>query len=174
MHMVSCSRWDVFCWWLTCLIDDRTLPSLATNTTWDKSFPHKVNIFLWHLKLDRLPHRLNLSSRGIEIPKIFCPSCNGNVESNVHIFFDCAFAKEIWRIIKRRCDDSFLLFDSNVHWIDWLNSWLVSREKKHRFSLVSRLLYDSFGGIVIVSLLLSLLEEKWHFRLHSFTFFFLA
>ncbi|GKB40411.1 RNA-directed DNA polymerase, eukaryota, reverse transcriptase zinc-binding domain protein [Tanacetum coccineum] len=107
---------------LRCLIDDRTLPSLDTKTTWDKSLPRKVNIFIWRLKLDRLPHRLNLSSRGIEISEISCPKCNGNVESNIHIFFECIFAKEIWRIVRRWCDDSFPLFDSNAYWIDWLNS----------------------------------------------------
>ncbi|GJX31831.1 hypothetical protein Tco_0241686 [Tanacetum coccineum] len=45
-------------------IDDRILPSLDTKTTWDKSLPRKVNIFMWRLKLDRFVHRLNLSSRG--------------------------------------------------------------------------------------------------------------
>ncbi|GKE89060.1 hypothetical protein Tco_1566535, partial [Tanacetum coccineum] len=45
------------------LIDDRILPSLDTKTTWDKSLPRKVNIFMRRLKLDRLPHPLNLSSK---------------------------------------------------------------------------------------------------------------
>ncbi|GJT84696.1 hypothetical protein Tco_1066413 [Tanacetum coccineum] len=46
------------------VIDDKILPSLATSTSWDKTLPRKVNIFMWRLILDRLPHRLNLSSRG--------------------------------------------------------------------------------------------------------------
>ncbi|GKB46995.1 2-methylene-furan-3-one reductase [Tanacetum coccineum] len=49
----------------------------------------KVNVFMWRLSLDRLPHRLNLSSRGMDIPAISCPSCNTNVESANHIFFEC-------------------------------------------------------------------------------------
>nr|GEY53180.1 hypothetical protein [Tanacetum cinerariifolium] len=118
------------------IIDDRMLPSLDTMMTWDKSLPRKVNIFIWRLKLDRLPHRLNLSYKGIKIPEISCPTCNGNVESNIHNFFECIFAKEIWRIIRRWCDDSFPLFDSNAHWIDWLNSWLVSRDKKHSLFVI--------------------------------------
>ncbi|GJS52182.1 RNA-directed DNA polymerase, eukaryota, reverse transcriptase zinc-binding domain protein [Tanacetum coccineum] len=96
------------------LIDDHTLPSLDTKTTWDKCLPRKVNIFMWRLKLDRLPHRLNFTSRGIEIPEISCSSCNGNVESNDHIFFECTFAKEIWRIVRRWCDDSFLFLISTL------------------------------------------------------------
>ncbi|GKA71975.1 arginine--tRNA ligase, chloroplastic/mitochondrial [Tanacetum coccineum] len=44
-------------------IDQNILPTLAHATTWDKSIPRKVNVFMWRLSLDRLPHRLNLSSR---------------------------------------------------------------------------------------------------------------
>ncbi|GKD31042.1 hypothetical protein Tco_1241820, partial [Tanacetum coccineum] len=46
------------------VIDDKILPSLATSTSWDKTLPRKVNIFMLRLMLDRLPHRLNLLSRG--------------------------------------------------------------------------------------------------------------
>nr|GEV51131.1 RNA-directed DNA polymerase, eukaryota [Tanacetum cinerariifolium] len=89
------------------LIDDQLLPSMATNTTWEKILPRKVNIFMWRLNLNRLPHRFNLSSKGIDILKISCPSCNGNVESNTHIFFECLFAKEVWKIIRIWSGDSF-------------------------------------------------------------------
>ncbi|GJY20642.1 RNA-directed DNA polymerase, eukaryota, reverse transcriptase zinc-binding domain protein, partial [Tanacetum coccineum] len=77
------------------LIDDHLLPSLGFTTTWDKDLPRKVNIFIWRLKLDKLPHRLNLSLRGIETLEISCPSCNALVESNHHVFFKCEIAKEI-------------------------------------------------------------------------------
>jgi hypothetical protein len=70
-------------------IDAHLLPSLDPPTTWDNSRHRKVNIFMWRLLFDRLSHRLNLLSLGIEIPEISCPSCNGNVESNLHIFSEC-------------------------------------------------------------------------------------
>ncbi|GKB91056.1 RNA-directed DNA polymerase, eukaryota [Tanacetum coccineum] len=80
----------------TChLIDDRFQPSLDTLTIWDQTLPNKVNIFIWPLKLDGLPHRLNLLSRGMEILEISCPSCNGIVKSNHHIFFECDVVKDI-------------------------------------------------------------------------------
>ncbi|GKC12740.1 RNA-directed DNA polymerase, eukaryota, partial [Tanacetum coccineum] len=112
------------------LINDHMLPSLVIKTTWDKTLPRKVNIFMWRLKLDRLPYRLNLSSRGIEIPEISCPSCNGNVESNVHIFFECSFTKDVLKTIRRWCDNTFPLFNSNTYWIEWLASWYGSQVKK--------------------------------------------
>ncbi|GJY46363.1 peroxidase 64 [Tanacetum coccineum] len=113
------------------IIDVHTLPYLDTKKLWDKSLPRKVNIFMWRLKLYRLLHRLNLSYRGIEFPVISCPSCNGNVDSNHPIFFECSIAKEVWKIIRRWCNDSFPLFDSNDHWTDWLSSWAASQAKKN-------------------------------------------
>ncbi|GKA94541.1 RNA-directed DNA polymerase, eukaryota, reverse transcriptase zinc-binding domain protein [Tanacetum coccineum] len=117
-------------------IDAHLLPSLDPPTTWDKSLPRKVNIFMWRLLLDRLPHRLNLSSRGIEITEISCPSCNGNVESNRHIFFECDIAKDIWRLIRTWCEASMPSFDSHVHRRDWMSSWHVLKEKKHRMYVI--------------------------------------
>ncbi|GJS76053.1 hypothetical protein Tco_0725934 [Tanacetum coccineum] len=35
-------------------IDQNILPILAHATTWDKSIPQKVNMFMWRLSLDRL------------------------------------------------------------------------------------------------------------------------
>ncbi|GKE43267.1 RNA-directed DNA polymerase, eukaryota, reverse transcriptase zinc-binding domain protein, partial [Tanacetum coccineum] len=105
-HVFICSDSDSFVWSLandgvfsvsvTCRhIDDHLFPTLNPPTTWDKIHPRKVYIFMWRLRLDRLPHHLNLSSRGIEISEISCPSCNGNLESNHHIFFECDIATDL-------------------------------------------------------------------------------
>ncbi|GKE00218.1 hypothetical protein Tco_1388201, partial [Tanacetum coccineum] len=51
-----------------CIIDSKILPSLAPSTVWDKNIPRKA---------------------------ISCPSCNGNVESSNHIFFECNIAKVV-------------------------------------------------------------------------------
>ncbi|GJT80780.1 putative reverse transcriptase domain-containing protein [Tanacetum coccineum] len=92
-----------------CIIDSTILPSLASSTVWDKNIPRKVNIFTWRLILDRLPHKLNLSSHDINIQQISCPSCNGNEESSNHIFFECNIAKGILMLVRKWCDISFLL-----------------------------------------------------------------
>ncbi|GKC93766.1 RNA-directed DNA polymerase, eukaryota, reverse transcriptase zinc-binding domain protein, partial [Tanacetum coccineum] len=69
--------------------DQLLLPSLNIATRWNTCLPRKVNLFIWRLRLDKLPHRLNLSKRGLEIDFILCPICNNNVESNDHVFFSC-------------------------------------------------------------------------------------
>nr|GEY27925.1 hypothetical protein [Tanacetum cinerariifolium] len=50
-----------------CIIDSKILPSLAPSTVWDKNIPRKVSILIWRLILARLPHKLNLSTCGIDI-----------------------------------------------------------------------------------------------------------
>ncbi|GJW89312.1 RNA-directed DNA polymerase, eukaryota, reverse transcriptase zinc-binding domain protein [Tanacetum coccineum] len=80
-------------------IDQNILPTLAHATTWDKSIPRKSMLFMWRLSLDRLPHRLNLSSRGMDISAISCPSCNANVESANHVFFECDIATDMWKLV---------------------------------------------------------------------------
>ncbi|GJT51648.1 putative RNA-directed DNA polymerase, eukaryota, reverse transcriptase zinc-binding domain protein, partial [Tanacetum coccineum] len=97
-------------------IDSKLLPSMLSATTWEKNLPRNVNIFLWRMSLDRLPHRLNLSARGIDIPTLLCPSYNGNVESADHIFFECYLVKEVWSLVRGRgfCGDGvvrFVLYD---------------------------------------------------------------
>ncbi|GJY58579.1 RNA-directed DNA polymerase, eukaryota [Tanacetum coccineum] len=71
-----------------CIIDSKILPSLAPSTVWDKNIPRKV---------------------------FSCPSCNGNVESSNHIFFECNIAKDIWMIVSKWCDISFPPFTSYEH-----------------------------------------------------------
>nr|GEX81130.1 RNA-directed DNA polymerase, eukaryota, reverse transcriptase zinc-binding domain protein [Tanacetum cinerariifolium] len=67
-------------------IDQVIIPSVNIATRWNNVLPKKVNIFIWLLRLDRLPHRLNISKRGLEIDSISCPICNNHVESNDRIF----------------------------------------------------------------------------------------
>ena len=82
LHSLSLSRdRDVIRWGLTNdgsftvgatrkHIDDIILPSLSLETSWCSILPRKVNIFIWRMRLDRLPHRLNLSRRGLDIHSI--------------------------------------------------------------------------------------------------------
>nr|GEZ59081.1 hypothetical protein [Tanacetum cinerariifolium]GFB39451.1 hypothetical protein [Tanacetum cinerariifolium] len=85
-------------------IDRHILPSLNTETRWNKCLPRKVNIFIWRLRLDRLPHRLNLFNHGLDIASILYPLCNQHVESNEHVFFSCDVALNFWRLIRIWCN----------------------------------------------------------------------
>ncbi|GKB67722.1 RNA-directed DNA polymerase, eukaryota, reverse transcriptase zinc-binding domain protein [Tanacetum coccineum] len=78
-------------------IDDHILPSIDVPTIWNKSLPRKVNVFMWRLRLDRLPNRFNLSRRDLDIYSITCLICNLMPETSSHYFFTCDIASSIWR-----------------------------------------------------------------------------
>ncbi|GKC67690.1 RNA-directed DNA polymerase, eukaryota, reverse transcriptase zinc-binding domain protein, partial [Tanacetum coccineum] len=118
------------------IIDQKTLPSLP-STSWDKIIPRKVNIFMWRLSLDRLPHRFNLSLRGMDISAISCSFCNANVESANHIFFECIIAFDLWKLVYRWCEIPFVQDLSFEAFKDWLSSWHAPKEKKHRLFIIS-------------------------------------
>ncbi|GKB87355.1 RNA-directed DNA polymerase, eukaryota, reverse transcriptase zinc-binding domain protein [Tanacetum coccineum] len=137
-------------------IDSLILPALDNPTQWDKTLPRKVNIFMWRFMLDRLPHRLNLSSRGIDIPTIACPLCNGNVESSNHIFLGCGNAKDILNIIRNWCDIQFLLV---LRLSIGSHGSIRGKRLKRRngvYQLFFPLPFGGFGGFVIASLLVNI------------------
>ncbi|GKB94962.1 RNA-directed DNA polymerase, eukaryota, reverse transcriptase zinc-binding domain protein [Tanacetum coccineum] len=113
-------------------IDDLSLPTLSPSTRWYTMIPKKVNIFMWRMFLDRLPNRLNLSLRGLDLDSISCMVCNGHAESNAHIFFKCDTAFAVWRLVRSWTDSTFPLFCSSEDWDSWFNSWHASKDKKSR------------------------------------------
>ncbi|GKC70098.1 RNA-directed DNA polymerase, eukaryota, reverse transcriptase zinc-binding domain protein, partial [Tanacetum coccineum] len=92
---------------------DCVVSSLSTDGS------YSVNIFMWRLLLDRLPHRLNLSSRGLDIDSILCPVCSEHVESNSHVFFSCSVAFNIWRLVRGWCDLKIPTLSTCDEWDIW-------------------------------------------------------
>ena len=118
-------------------IGNYLLPSLSPSTRWSKLLPRKVNVFIWRLILDRLPNRLNLSLRGLDISSIACPLCNMGMESNDHVFFGCDTASSMWRLIRVWTDINMPLFSSWFDWLHWLDNWRASKDSKDRVYVIS-------------------------------------
>ncbi|GJW67896.1 RNA-directed DNA polymerase, eukaryota, reverse transcriptase zinc-binding domain protein [Tanacetum coccineum] len=66
-----------------CTIDNSILPS-------------KVNILTWRIVNLRLPTRVNLDCRGIDLDSIRCPICDAAIETENHIFTECELSKSTW------------------------------------------------------------------------------
>ncbi|GJS19939.1 RNA-directed DNA polymerase, eukaryota, reverse transcriptase zinc-binding domain protein [Tanacetum coccineum] len=113
-------------------IDNCMIANSLPSTRWCKIIPRKVNIFMWRLLLDRLPHRLNLSSRGLDIDSILCPVCSEHVESNSHAFFSCSAASNIWRLVRGWCELKIPTLSSCDEWDIWYTSWKASKVEKDR------------------------------------------
>ncbi|GJY24613.1 putative reverse transcriptase domain-containing protein [Tanacetum coccineum] len=58
--------------------------------------------WVWNLESsDKLPTRLNLSLRGVDIPSILCPLCSIAVESSSHLIFSCQLARSLMLKVAR-------------------------------------------------------------------------
>ena len=68
-------------------------------TRWNKILPAKVNILAWRVGHRRIPTRLNLDCRGIDLDTVRCPVCDGDTESEEHIFIYCKASSDTWKAI---------------------------------------------------------------------------
>ncbi|GKC76731.1 RNA-directed DNA polymerase, eukaryota, partial [Tanacetum coccineum] len=59
--------------------------------------PIKVNVLAWKISMDRLPTRVNLHRRGVQVSPISCPICCEAIENLDHLLFCCDLAKDIAR-----------------------------------------------------------------------------
>ncbi|GKE07063.1 RNA-directed DNA polymerase, eukaryota, reverse transcriptase zinc-binding domain protein, partial [Tanacetum coccineum] len=111
------------------LIDDNSLDVVSKATRWNRSIPIKVNVFLWRLMLNKLPTRVNLDRKGVDVGSILCPICSEDVESANHIFFSCEMAKDLWALFTR-WELDIHVFDNFLEWVSWLNSSHLSNKAR--------------------------------------------
>ena len=81
------------------VIEGCILESGVDNIRWNKSVPFKINIHSWRLSNNRLPTRINLDARGIDLHSVRCPICDEDVETSQHLFIDCIVASRLWSMI---------------------------------------------------------------------------
>nr|GEV37129.1 RNA-directed DNA polymerase, eukaryota, nucleotide-binding alpha-beta plait domain protein [Tanacetum cinerariifolium] len=103
-------------------IDDTLLPKTDVPTRWVKVVPIKINIFAWNVSLNKLPTRLNLSLRGVDIPSIICPLCSTSVESTSHLLFSCHLSRSLMHKVARWWDLDVQDFYSYGDWLVWLSN----------------------------------------------------
>ncbi|XP_071699749.1 uncharacterized protein [Rutidosis leptorrhynchoides] len=72
---------------LSSLILSSTITSTTNSSTLrNKALPLKVEIFIWRANQLRLPVRIELDKRGIDLDSVLCPICKKLVESVEHSF----------------------------------------------------------------------------------------
>ncbi|GJU97790.1 RNA-directed DNA polymerase, eukaryota [Tanacetum coccineum] len=101
------------------LVDETFLPKDEVATRWIKYIPIKINIFAWKVRLDRLPTRLNLVHRGVQVTSLACPVCSTSHENTSHILFSCSMASDIARLISRWWDLGWSPLGSYDEWLSW-------------------------------------------------------
>ncbi|GJT64280.1 RNA-directed DNA polymerase, eukaryota, reverse transcriptase zinc-binding domain protein [Tanacetum coccineum] len=103
------------------LVDTHTLVVDIEATRWNRFIPIKVNVLLWRLKLNRLPSRVNLDRKDIDIDSILCPICHEDIETVNHIFFNCGMAQGLWALLAKWWELNIPLCANISEWYDWLD-----------------------------------------------------
>ncbi|GJV17167.1 RNA-directed DNA polymerase, eukaryota, reverse transcriptase zinc-binding domain protein [Tanacetum coccineum] len=123
------------------LVDSHILVTGNEATRWNRSLPIKVNVFLWRLKLNKLPSRVNLDRRGIEISSLLCPLCLGDFETVNHSFFNCDLAKGLWSLFAKWWEVDIPAYGNIAEWYEWLGGLHVSSNV--------RLFLEGVGGTIM-------------------------
>nr|GFA44150.1 RNA-directed DNA polymerase, eukaryota [Tanacetum cinerariifolium] len=103
-------------------IDDTFLPSSDSATRWVKTVPINVNIFAWRTRLDRLPIRVNLITRGVNVDSSLCPVCSSVQKDSNHLFFLCDLGKSISQRICRWWNIQWVEVSTYAEWYSWFIS----------------------------------------------------
>ncbi|GKC38147.1 RNA-directed DNA polymerase, eukaryota, reverse transcriptase zinc-binding domain protein [Tanacetum coccineum] len=69
----------------------------SSPTRWNKIAPAKININSWRVLNGRLPTRINLDRRGVDLDYMRCPLCDEDVETEDHLFVSCKIAADTWK-----------------------------------------------------------------------------
>ena len=63
---------------------------------WKVKAPSKAAFFAWRLLRDRLPTKMNLHRKNVEINDPTCPFCKYKDEDATHLFFSCNNIMPLW------------------------------------------------------------------------------
>nr|GEY11911.1 RNA-directed DNA polymerase, eukaryota [Tanacetum cinerariifolium] len=117
-------------------------------TRWLRHLPIKINVFLWRLSINRLPSRVNLDRKGIDVDSLLCPICRLDVETVNHFFFNCDMAKDLWALVAKWWELDVSLCSNILDWYSWLDGV--------RLTSMSRSILEGVGG--------TLMWTIWFFR----------
>ncbi|GKC47574.1 RNA-directed DNA polymerase, eukaryota, partial [Tanacetum coccineum] len=79
---------------------------------------------------DRLPTRVNLIRRDVQVPSSNCPICSSDDEDASHLLFRCSMAADIHRLICRWWGLNWANIGSYAEWLSWFKDiWLGSNVK---------------------------------------------
>jgi hypothetical protein len=82
---------------LYAIVNNRGVQQVFTPAVWKIPVPSRLHVFLWLLANNKVLTRNNLAKRR-EVDDKTCLFCN-EVESVVHLFFECCVAKSVWKVI---------------------------------------------------------------------------
>ena len=80
--------------------------------------------------MNKLPTRVILDNRGLDIGSVLCPICRDDVETTNHLFFSCPMAFDLWEMVARWWDIDVLILSSMADWVEWIDGVQVQNSIK--------------------------------------------
>lgn len=114
IHIPSVARQDELIWWLSkngvFSVKSAYFDALRMHSGWDGvgeveevwrkvwglTLPPKLALFLWKVLHTIVPTKVVLFRRGMAGDSV-CPVCGQGEETVEHLFFECDFARHLWR-----------------------------------------------------------------------------
>ncbi|KAL4572393.1 hypothetical protein LXL04_019167 [Taraxacum kok-saghyz] len=126
-------------------LDDKYLVSDNMATSWCKTMPKKINIFVWRARRHRLATKLNLIKRNVPGVSPICPLCNVFDETEDHLFIKCSTAKVLMAKLQGWWSDLPNL--DNIRDLDELLNRCHGRNDEVKYQVVICAFMWSFGSI---------------------------
>ncbi|KAJ0450527.1 putative RNA-directed DNA polymerase [Helianthus annuus] len=122
------------------LLRSKEVSSSMLVWEWCRWVPIKCNVFAWRAVRERLPTKVELSKRNIQVGAVSCPLCESGDETALHLFTACGFATAVWAKVCLWCKVPFLVAFS---FKDILEA--------HRFNGLKGNKSLAFQGIVLIA-----------------------
>jgi hypothetical protein len=87
------------------------------KSIWKLNLNDRLRLFLWKMAWNILPTKTRLSAIFPSTSLDICPLCKSGEDSLQHLFFNCIFARVIWRNSFWPLDSTALNFSDMMDWI---------------------------------------------------------
>nr|GEV84740.1 cysteine-rich receptor-like protein kinase [Tanacetum cinerariifolium] len=101
LHGLQIGNRDVRVSYLFYADDAIFLEDYTYATRWLKKVPAKVKIFIWRMLVNKLPTRMNLITRGINVQSNQCGIGDTWDEMINHLILHCDLARDMWALVRR-------------------------------------------------------------------------
>ncbi|XP_039025015.1 uncharacterized protein LOC120158175 [Hibiscus syriacus] len=116
---LPCANWSIITGkWIWDIIRISREKVVWHRLIWFPAHIPKISLISWMAILDRLPTKDRLTRFGLIVDNV-CGLCGTGMESRVHLFADCSYAKDVWDSFLIACGLSheFHSWDELLHWL---------------------------------------------------------
>ena len=77
-------------------VDSHVTEDSASKIIWSLKIPPRTSAFSWRIFKNRLPSKVNLRRRHVELPSYNCPLCDVEEETVGHVMYSCIKTRYLW------------------------------------------------------------------------------